>query len=125
MPSRSRRIQIATILSGAPFWPGCTSIRVSVNLISFSALNKYYYPLFVKSIYLKIKLQKTWVRLGFGLLKQYFIELVQEFQNSDLIQTDYRISINGIYLPIDPLTVNNISEGFIIYEKLLFPSNES
>ena len=38
MLSNSGRIKIATISSGRPFFPFCTSIRVVLNLISFSVL---------------------------------------------------------------------------------------
>ena len=55
-------------------------------------------------------------------MKQYFIELVQEFQQYDLIQTYYKISFNGSYIPTKQLSLTNISEGFIIYEKLSLPN---
>jgi hypothetical protein len=51
-------------------------------------------------------------------IKKNFIELVQILQEYDLIQSNYKIISNGLFVDIDELTTTNIEEGFIIYEKL-------
>ena len=40
------------------------------------------------------------------------------FQKYDLIENNYEIISNGFLLDTDVLTSKNISEGFVIYEKL-------
>jgi len=53
-------------------------------------------------------------------MKKYFIQLIQFLNESSLIESNYKIiSNNKIYLT-NQLTTNNISEGFMIYEKLVF-----
>lgn len=51
-------------------------------------------------------------------IKKYFIELVQELKNNDLIEPDYKIIYDGSFIPTDKLTFSNISEGFVLYEKI-------
>ena len=51
------------------------------------------------------------------IIKQEFIELVQLVQGINLIDNHYKIISNGKYYGTDQLNVENISEGFIIYEK--------
>ncbi|QXE46227.1 hypothetical protein IV203_000157 (plastid) [Nitzschia inconspicua] len=51
-------------------------------------------------------------------IKQHFIELVIELKNAGLIESNYKIISNNTSYTTDELTVKNISEGFIIYEKL-------
>ena len=51
------------------------------------------------------------------IIKQEFIELVQLVQGINLIDNHYKIISNGKYYGTDHLNVENISEGFIIYEK--------
>lgn len=51
-------------------------------------------------------------------IKKYWIELVQEFKNNDLIEPDYKIICEGSFIPVEKLTLSNISEGFILYEKI-------
>ena len=51
-------------------------------------------------------------------VKEYFIQSIQLFQQYDLIENNYKIISNGFLLPTDLLTSKNISEGFVIYEKL-------
>lgn len=50
-------------------------------------------------------------------IKKYFIQLVHLFKEHDLIEDSYKILSNGKYYGTDQLNVENISEGFIIYEK--------
>jgi hypothetical protein len=52
-------------------------------------------------------------------IKQYFIELVQILKENNLIESNYKIIYKGKFYPVDQLTIKNISEGFMIYEKLL------
>lgn len=51
-------------------------------------------------------------------MKQYFIQSIKLFQQYDLIENNYKIISNGFLLETDLLTSKNISEGFVIYEKL-------
>ena len=51
-------------------------------------------------------------------LKKCFIELVQILENSGLIESKYKIIFKGILHETQTLTSRNISEGFVIYEKL-------
>jgi hypothetical protein len=51
-------------------------------------------------------------------IKRYFLHLVQELKNNDLIELNYKIISYGSWISVDELTSSNISEGFILYEKL-------
>jgi hypothetical protein len=51
-------------------------------------------------------------------IKKYFIQLVQLLEKNNLIESKYKIISNGSLHDTHRLTVKNISEGFIIYEKL-------
>jgi len=46
------------------------------------------------------------------------IELVQLLQEYDLIESNYKIISNGSFLDTNELNISNISEGFVIYEKI-------
>lgn len=43
---------------------------------------------------------------------------MQIIQESDLIEANYKIISNGILFDTNKLTIKNISEGFVLYEKL-------
>lgn len=51
-------------------------------------------------------------------MKQYFIELLKLLEEYHLIESNYKIISNGSLHHIRELTTRNISEGFLIYEKL-------
>ena len=51
-------------------------------------------------------------------IKKYFIQLVYLFKEHDLIQDDYKIISNGHYYFTKEFNTHDISEGFVIYEKL-------
>lgn len=51
-------------------------------------------------------------------MKEYFIQSIKLFQQNDLIENNYKIISNGLLLDTDVLTSKNISEGFVVYEKL-------
>jgi len=51
-------------------------------------------------------------------MKEHFIQSIKLFQQYDLIENNYKIISNGFFLDTDVLTISNISEGFVIYEKL-------
>lgn len=53
-------------------------------------------------------------------IKKYCLELVQELKNNDLIEPDYKIISDGAFIPAGKLTLSNLSEGFILYEKISF-----
>jgi ribosomal protein S24E len=51
-------------------------------------------------------------------IKKYFIELVKELKDSNLIESNYKILMDGSIISVNQLTTQNISQGFIIYEKI-------
>ena len=51
-------------------------------------------------------------------IKEYFIQSIKLLQQYDLIENKYKIISNRFLLDTDLLTSKNISEGFVIYEKL-------
>ena len=52
-------------------------------------------------------------------MKPFFIKLVDKYlEESGVIESRYQIIKNGQYKLTDKLTCKNISEGFIIYEKI-------
>jgi hypothetical protein len=51
-------------------------------------------------------------------IKKYFIQLVQLFKEHDLIEDNYKIISNGQYYFKKEFNTHDISEGFVIYEKL-------
>jgi len=51
-------------------------------------------------------------------MKEHFIQSIKLFQQYDLIENNYKTISNGFLLDIDVLTISNISEGFVISEKL-------
>jgi hypothetical protein len=52
-------------------------------------------------------------------IKQLFLQLVQFLEENNLIESKYKIIRNGQFDIVDQLTTRNISEGFVIYEKLI------
>lgn len=62
---------------------------------------------------------------GVRQIKQYFIDSVNLLQRNNLIQPTFKVFRNRNIEYVDQLTTQNISEGFIIYEKLnLFEPEE-
>lgn len=51
-------------------------------------------------------------------MKRSFIKSVNLLKQYNLIISDYKIIYNGSLLNTNEFTVNNISEGFVIYEEL-------
>lgn len=51
-------------------------------------------------------------------IKKYFIQLVQLFKEQDLIEDNYKIISNRHYYFTKEFNTHDISEGFVIYEKL-------
>jgi hypothetical protein len=51
-------------------------------------------------------------------IKGYFIQSVKVFQKHHLIENNYKIISNGFFIDTDQLTISNISQGFVIYERL-------
>ena len=52
-------------------------------------------------------------------MKRFFIQLVKLFQAHDLIEPHYKVCHDGYYHSVQELTLQNIYEGFLIYEKIL------
>jgi len=51
-------------------------------------------------------------------IKKYFIQIIELLQNYDLIEDNYKYMSQGKIYKTSKLDVKNISEGFILYEKL-------
>ena len=51
-------------------------------------------------------------------IKEYFIQSIQLFQKHHLIENNYKVISDGFFIHTDHLTLSNISQGFVIYEKL-------
>jgi hypothetical protein len=51
-------------------------------------------------------------------IKEYFIEGVKILQQNHLIEPNYKVISNGQLYEPEELTLKNISEGFVICEKL-------
>jgi hypothetical protein len=51
-------------------------------------------------------------------IKRYFIQLVKVLEDHDLIEANYKIISNGCFYQTEELNIHNISEGFVLYEKL-------
>jgi len=52
-------------------------------------------------------------------IKRIFIELTQEFYQFGLIQPKVKLMLHSNYIDIEDLTTFNISDGFILYEKIV------
>ena len=52
-------------------------------------------------------------------IKQIFIELIQEFYQFGLIDSKVKLMLHNDYRDIEDLTTFNISDGFILYEKIV------
>jgi len=44
--------------------------------------------------------------------------LVARLKEHDLIESNYKIISNGLFVDVDQLTNTNIEQGFVLYEKL-------
>jgi len=53
-------------------------------------------------------------------IKRSFLELIQMLEKFGLIESKYQIISDGRYYSTNELTLQNISQGFVIYEKLDF-----
>jgi hypothetical protein len=51
-------------------------------------------------------------------MKQIFIELIQQFYQIRLINSKVKLMLHNNYIDIENLTTFNISDGFILYEKI-------
>lgn len=52
-------------------------------------------------------------------MKRIFIQLVQELNQFDLIESKVKLMLHGSDVEVQNLTTSNISEGFTIYEKII------
>lgn len=51
-------------------------------------------------------------------MKKYFIQLIKKFEEDKLINSNYKIIDKGKVSDTDEINTSNISEGFLVYEKL-------
>ena len=52
-------------------------------------------------------------------VKRYFIQLMEIFQEHKLIEASYQVLVDDKVYHVNKLLPNNISKGFIVFEKLL------
>lgn len=52
-------------------------------------------------------------------IKRIFIQLTQQFYQFGLIDSKVKLMLHNSYLDIQELTTSNISDGFILYEKIV------
>ena len=74
-----------------------------------------------KTFYIKEFLQNypsTLTNKQITKIKKYFLQIIQIFQEHQLIDSNYKIISNGKLYDKDQLTSRTISEGFVVYEKL-------
>jgi hypothetical protein len=81
---------------------------------SISIEKQFFIRLFLDSYPVKISNRQK------KIIKQEFIQLVELMQDFKLIENNYKIISNGKYYSTDRLDVDNIAEGFVLYEKLNF-----
>lgn len=53
-------------------------------------------------------------------IRHYFIELIEHLDTRKIIQSNYKYISKNIYYSTNKLTSENITEGFVIYERLEF-----
>ena len=51
-------------------------------------------------------------------MKEYFIELLELFKEYELIESIYKVVFTKTVYEINKLTPQNISKGFVVYEKV-------
>lgn len=51
-------------------------------------------------------------------MKKYFIELIELFKEYELIESTYKVVSTKTVYEINKLIPQNISKGFVVYEKL-------
>ena len=51
-------------------------------------------------------------------MKEYFIQFIQFFEEHELIESTYKVVSTKTVYQTNKLTSQNISKGFIIYERL-------
>ena len=52
-------------------------------------------------------------------IKRIFIELIQEFYQFGLIESKVKLMLHNDYVDMEDLTTFNISDGFILYKKIV------
>ena len=75
-----------------------------------------------KTFYLKEFLQaypSTLNNQQIAKIKRYFIQLMEIFEEHKLIESSYQVLVDDKVYHVDKLLPNNISQGFIVFEKLL------
>ena len=53
-------------------------------------------------------------------IKRYFIQLIEIFEEYQLIHPSYQVIVDDKVYNVDKLLTNNISDGFIVFEKISF-----
>jgi len=89
-------------------------------LVRFEVIQLFSFKSAIKKFYLREFFQQHQVsnkRIRY--MKQIFIESIQEFYQFGLIQPKVKLMSHNYYLDIQDLNTFNISDGFILYEKIV------
>ena len=83
-----------------------------IRLFSTKSATKHFY---LREFFQQHKVSNQRIRD----MKQIFIQLIQEFYQFRLIQSKVKLMSHNYYVDIQDLTTYNISDGFILYEKIV------
>ena len=83
-----------------------------IQLFSSKSVSKKFY---LREFFQQHKVSNQRIRY----MKQIFIELIQEFYQFGLIQPKVKLMSHNYYLDIQDLNTFNISDGFVLYEKIV------
>ena len=83
-----------------------------IRVFSIKSANKHFY---LREFFQQHKVSNQRIRN----MKQIFIELIQEFYQFGLIQPKVKLMSHNYYLDIQDLNTFNISDGFVLYEKIV------
>ena len=83
-----------------------------IQLFSSKSVSKKFY---LREFFQQHKVSNQRIRN----MKQIFIELIQEFYQFGLIQPKVKLMSHNYYLDIQDLNTFNISDGFVLYEKIV------
>ena len=91
--------------------------QFSLGSAGFMALGAYTSAILIKEFFQNYP--STITNQQKTTMKKYFIQLIQLLHDSDLIESNYKIILDNTRYSTNQLTLDNISEEFIVYEKLM------
>ena len=102
-----------SLIIGTIIWLSL-SIWFDLNLFEYFTIrsaNKHFY---LREFFQQYQVSNKRIR---G-MKQIFIELIRQFFQIRLINSKVKLMLHNNYIDIEDLTTFNISDGFILYEKI-------